>query len=321
MAKTLDQKNEAQRTVSFFRLVIQDADHEHKQLPPQDWQQLLKNVEPWDIHQRTHTSPTRRLIGEVLTVDGDKALKLMEPRDENSWLEILKVASSAGGDTEAVDVKKIGQLVETTIVVFLPEKNLVGIIRGSTSSPTHTALAEWLDHLKISGKRLVPNEKQSLVAEPATAKSQSKKLAQADGVSMASVRMSTNKANQLEAVGATTLANTLKTLKKTYGNIFVTITLRVPSGNANAAAREELKREALRLEAVAGSAEAVSATLVTYDQESRAHSEEVNFVSQRITTKTQVPLTGDDGEPIRNGSAVRAILRAAHTLRGDLDSI
>lgn len=329
MASTPD-KLEAKRTVAFFRLVVQGADHEHARLPEQDWQALLGNIRARTLEDRTYVSPTRQLIGHVMSVDGEYALKLMEPRDENSWLEILKQARAAEegadpdedeSDSEALDPTTLGQLVETTIVAFVPGENLFGIIRGSTSSPTHAAVAEWIDHLKIDGKRLLTDEKESIVAEPATSKSQAKKLKSSDGVSAASVRISTSKAKELEAAGSKTLGRTLRQLKKTYGNIYVTITLRVPAGKANDAARTELRKEALRLQSVSGSAEAVSATLVTYDAESRAHSEAVNFVSQRITTSTLVSLRGEDGEPIRNASAVRAIVAAAQAVRKELDAL
>jgi hypothetical protein len=166
------------------------------------------------------------LIGEVLSVEGDYALKLMEPRDESSWLEILRLegaAASGGGaeapaggekfagegrDSAAVPPSSIGQLVETTIVAFV-DHNLFGMIKGSTSSPSHTAVAEWLDH-KINGKRLVPKKEYALVAEPALSKMQRVKPKAANGVREATGRVSTTKATALEEAGSTTLGGTLK---------------------------------------------------------------------------------------------------------------
>ena len=55
--------------------------------------------------------------------------------------------------------------------------------------------------------------------------------------------------------------------------------------------------------------------------EAKAHQDEVNFISQRITASTSVPLTGNDGMPIRNESAVRAIIKAATDMRAELDSV
>lgn len=317
-------KGKAKRTVSFFRLMNETAAGQFERLGTVDWQKLLETVQGLSLKERTYVGPTRQLIGHVMDIEGgDRALKLMEPRDENSWLEILRKSEdedAGGAGADAVDPSVIGDIVETTIVVFLPRGNLVGMILGSTSSPTHTALAEWLDNLVIEGKRLIPEGKGAVRAEPALSASQRKRLDASDGVSMASVRISTDKAAQLREAGAEDLAATVDNLQQTYGNIFVTITLRVPRGRKNDQVRKELKKEAQRLQRVAADAEAVSATLVTYDAESRARSDEINFISQRITTAKWVPLTGDDGQPIRNASAVRAILQAADELRDELDS-
>ncbi|MGW6025574.1 hypothetical protein [Streptomyces sp. NPDC055099] len=311
-------KNAARRTVSFFRVVKElDGTKDIVRLPDADWQDFLGKLASRSVIDRTYQGPTRRLIGEVLTVDETYALKLMEPRDENSWLEILRQEEAA----EPVNPDSIGELVETTVIVFLDRKNIVGIIRGSTSSPTHTALGEWLENLQLDGQKLFDEPKGLIRAEAALTKGQRKKLRASDGVSETKVRISTSQAEALEHVGSEIMADTLKRLRRTYGDIFVTVTLRVPRGKAYDQARRTLKDEALKLQNLTSSAESVSATLVTYDEGSRSHQEEVDFISQRITAKKSVPLTGDDGEPIRNSSAVRAIIAAAEELRVELDGV
>ena len=313
-------RGEAKRTVSFFRVVTQNEAGVIERIKDQDWQKILEHVRHLSLEDRTVLGSSRQLIGNVMSVDGELALKLMEPRNENSWLEILKQSRETEGlDSEAIDPETIGKLVETTIVAFLGSGNIVGMIRGSTASPTFAALAEWLGGLKIGGRGLSLRTGVAIVLEPALSQAQEEKLRKSDGVSKASVRMSTTKAEILNQIGSVNIARTFKSLRETYGDIVVTITLKVPSGKANDAARLELKREAERLRAVSESAEAVSATLVTYDPESRSHSEEINFVAQRITAQATVPLTGDDGQPIRNDSAVRAILKAGFDLRKELD--
>lgn len=138
---------------------------------------------------------------------------------------------------------------------------------------------------------------------------------------MTSVRISTAMEEPLRNAGSEIIADTLQRLKRTYGDITVTVTLRVPRGKKYDDARRTLKQEAERLQNVTGAAESVSATLVTYDAESRAHQEDIDFISQRITAKKAVPLTGEDGSPIRNSSAVRAILAAAADMRTELNSL
>lgn len=309
----------ATRTVSFFRLAVHDKDGNAQQFANQNWQGLLGQVAGLDLVQRTHTSKRsqRRLIGEVLTVDDDHALKLMEPRDENSWLEILKGTKGA----EPVDEKTIGTLVETTIVVFLPDNNVFGIIRGSTASPTHTAVSEWLHALEINGNKILTNPDHWLVAEPALSRRAVAQLNRASGVGQASMKISTSQGTALEQAGSTLVGETLKRLKATYGDILVTVTLQIPRGKANDAARKTLKEETQRWNAPGVQPESITATLVNYDEEERAHQEKVNFIAQRITMQRGVPLHDSDGNPIRNDSAVRAIWSAAQDLAEDLKSI
>ena len=310
----------ATRTVSFFRLAVHDKDGNPQQFPNQSWQGLLGKVAGLDLLQRTHTSKRtgRKLIGEVLTVDEEFALKLMEPRDQNSWLEILKESKKGA---EPFDEKTIGTLVETTIVVFLPDNNVFGIIRGSTASPTHTAVGEWLDGLQIDGNKILKDTESYLVAEPALSKLAVKQLNSSTGVGQASLRISTSQATALEEAGSTLVGDTLKRLKSTYGDIIVTVTLQIPRGKANDAARKSLKEETQRWATAGVRPEAITATLVNYDEEERAHQEKVNFIAQRITMQRGVPLHDSDGNPIRNDSAVRAIWSAAQDLSDELKSI
>lgn len=306
----------AMRTVTFFRLIAMKADGPVS-FPHKNWQKVLGQVVEMELLQRTYEGPTRRLIGEVLVVDGDYALKLMEPRDENSWLEILAKSGSAS----PVDEDTLGTLVETSVVAFLDEKNLFGIIRGSNSSPTHTAVAEWLDHLELGGKRIVATPGAHLSAEPALSSRQRKKLEVSDGVSSASMRISTSQSKALEEAGSELVGGTLRKLRKTYGDLVVTVTIRVPRGKAHDQARQLLKEETKRWESVREKADAVKATLVHYDAEAKAHAEEVNFISQRIAIQKGVPLTDEQGQPIRNDSAVRAITSAAYEMRDEIASV
>lgn len=307
----------ATRTVSFFRVIIEDSSGTPVQFPHQDWQAFLAKVAAMPLLERTYQGPTRKLIGQVIAVDDEWALKLMEPRNQDSWLEILN-----GTDPAApLDEKAIGQLVETAIVAFLDQKNLFGIIRGSTSSPSHAAVGEWLDHIKIDGKTLAPPGGSMVSAEPALSQISKKQLASSDGVGVATMRVSTSQAGALQEAGADLVGDTLKNLKQTYGDLVVTVSLRVPRGKANDEARKQLKAEAIKWDSAGVKPEAISATLVNYDGESKAKQEDVNLLAQRITMVRGVPLLDSSGVPIRNDSAVRAILGAAQDMQAELNSV
>jgi hypothetical protein len=54
-----NRKGEAKRTISFFRLVVQQGVEEHKQLVPHDWQRMLAKVQGRTLKERTYEGPTR----------------------------------------------------------------------------------------------------------------------------------------------------------------------------------------------------------------------------------------------------------------------
>lgn len=310
-------KGEAVRTVAFFTLAGEvSATGTTYDLPACDWQTWLEAIRKRPLEERTHDSGDRRLIGEILTVDTDLALKLMEPRSEDSWLELLSLDRAGGATTQAFDSARLGELVETSVVAFLPDKNRFGIIRGSTSAPTFAAVAEWVDHMTVDGKHLV-SDGHVVRAQAVVARKQAAKLKHADGAGMTSVRVATSQASAVEEVGSL-LAGTLRSLHDTYGDIVVTVTMKIPRGKDNDEARSKLKAETDRLRSLGDRVQSLKASLVTYDANAQAHLEEVDFVTQRITTKTVVPVKGENGEPIKNESAVRAILRAANDLRDQM---
>lgn len=304
------------RTVSFFRLIKQndDADSTLVRLPEVRWQNFLSKVSAMKLQDRTRTVDDRKLIGRARLVDGEYALVLMEPRDESSWLTLLNAAATnPDAETEEFNSGDGKELVETTMVVFLNFGNLIGIVKGSTASPSHTAIAEWLTAMKVVTKGAIK-------AQPALSSKTKEKMNAADGAASTTVRLSTSKAQALEKAGSAQLGGYLRQLESKYGELMVTVTYRVPRGKARDDARRELLEETERLTTVLGT-ETLKSDLVYIEGEKSRRQEEVDFVEQRISAVTYIATRDEAGNVIRDDSAIRSILSVASNLDRELRAL
>jgi hypothetical protein len=93
----------------------------------------------------------------------------------------------------------------------------------------------------------------------------------------------------------------------------VTIILQASRAKANSEGRHMLKQEAYKLSEATDdqTVESAKAKLIYLDADEEATTEDVNFVKQKITAKRKIPTKSADGNPIRNQSAVEAILAVA----------
>lgn len=303
------------RTISFFRLAWQAGDSPELQRFTQqiDWEALLLGLSTEPLQDRTVERLDERYVGAHLVVDQRYTLKLLKPRDEASWLEILDTQ----GDSKELKIN--GELVETSIVVFLDVgKNLIGVVRGSTSAPSAAAVADWLtDRMHRRGGLPAGG---AVVAEPAMSHAQERMLRTADGASSATVRITAGAASQLhgDSPAVSRVAELARSLRDDWGDIVIEVTYKAPRGKAGAAARQRVLEEARELNALTDQADALKANLVYEEEGARARSEEIDFHHQRLTAKASIPTSDEDGSPIRNESAVRAILAEADRLGSEL---
>jgi hypothetical protein len=179
------------------------------------------------------------------------------------------------------------------------------MIQGSNSSPTPTALAEW-----INGIELLTDE---IEVDPLMSAENSRKLSQSSETSRIETRIHTSKADALEAHGSK-LSGLLKSIRQEYGPMTVTVILQASKAKAQSEGRKTLRNEAKVLLEAADSKDVQSAKakLVYLDADEEATTEEVNFVKQKITAKRKIATMAEDGSPIRNRSAIDAILAVAN---------
>jgi len=301
------------RTINFFEIVRWINSSKSVRFDHADWQQVLKGLRHTDLEERVWDGGDRTLIGEVLFVDGTLHLKLMSVRDEAAWLEVYKPSAKS---IEELTLGNDAVLVETSIVAFLGYGNVVGLIQGSTAAPTATSLERWVNGLELFANSF-QIETRAMVSHEAQ-----KKLQQSDEVSSVSVKVHTNKADVLEARHSK-LAGLMRQIRQDFGDMTVTVTLNAGRSKDQAEARSVLRRETDNLLSAADAKEVAQAKakLVYYSSDEKSRTEEVNFIKQRITAKREIAATNDEGDPIRNSSAVHAILEVARQHHEELSKI
>lgn len=291
---------ERERTISFYEIVTLDQSGGAVRTKQISWSDHLRNLEKVTLGDRVASTGESTLIGEVISHNGEVHLKLMKVRDEHSWVGIYNPSAQSINDLDLGS----DALLETSIVCFLGYGNVIGMIRGSTSAPTPGSLAEW-----INGISLLTSE---IDVDPLMSSEAKKKLSESSETSRVETRVHTSKADALEARGSK-LSGLLRTIRRDYGPMTVTVILQASRAKAQSEGRKTLRAEAARLEDAAAHEEVqtAKAKLIYIDADEEATTEEVNFVKQKITAKRKIATTASDGSPIRNTSAIDAILAVA----------
>ncbi|MFJ6454001.1 hypothetical protein [Paenarthrobacter sp. NPDC091669] len=300
MADKVKPVKQRERTIAFYEVVTVGEKGVTARTKQASWSEYLGKLEGTKLGERVFNGTNRTLIGEVISHNGEMHLKLMRVRDESAWVGIYHA------DVESVDDLDMDNsaLLETSIISFLPFGNVVGMIQGSPSAPTPGALAEWLN-----GIELLASEVDVLALMSGES---SRKLRQASETARIETRIHTNKADALEAHGSK-LSGLLRSIRQEYGPMTVTVILQASRAKAQSEGRQTLRREAEVLLEAADSKDVQSAKakLIYLDADEEATTEEVNFVKHKVTAKRKIATLSEDGSPIRNRSAIDAILAVA----------
>ncbi|UYL86895.1 hypothetical protein SEA_RAVENCO17_42 [Gordonia phage RavenCo17] len=292
-----------ERTISFYRILKYKNTAQNEPIEQIDWYKVLTFLEKQSLARRTSNVGGRILIGEILFYEEQAHLKLLKVRDIEAWLGVYNDAEKSVTDLE---FDETNQLYETSIVSFLEFGNVIGMIQGSTSAPTSSAVVEWLEALEIFGSGV------HLVSEAVLSNEARNELKTAPEASRIETTISTTKAQALETRGSK-LSPILRKVSEEFGPMTVTLILQTSQARDNTEGRQILRAEAANLAAAAGENEVskAKAKLVYIDADEKMRSREVDFVKQRITAKRKIGSVDDQGQPIRNLSAVRAILQVA----------
>ncbi len=289
-----------ERTISFFEVVLMDKG-EQKRVKQFDWPKMLASVSTATLSARTWEGD-HTFVGNVVTYDEEDHLLLHRVKDASEWLSVLNF--DTGEVTELESAAGQGYL-DTTALAFMPYGNVVGLMQGAVSSPTHKSLEGWLNGLKLFGKG------PSLVVRPLLSKAEVERLQQADGASKIEIRIGSHKIAALnERQGR--LASMLKRASADYGDIRVTLTISVPRGKTRDEDRRKLLDDLRDLgEVMPEAAELAKARLVYADAGGQEYGQLVEFVEHHITAKRRVPAVDKEGNSIRLSAAVRTIVDVA----------
>ncbi|CAM5741526.1 hypothetical protein SAFG77S_01862 [Streptomyces afghaniensis] len=288
-----------ERTVGFYEVVV-SKHGEARRIPDQmDWEGALADLARAPVAARTLQGDSV-LVGTVATYGAQDHLLLHRVKDPGEWLSVVNWDT---GDLRQLEQSAHEGYVDTSVMCFLPFGNIVGIMQGGVSAPSHRALASWL-----SGIGIFPNTQ--FEVRPVVAHAEVEQLKTASGASRVEVKIMANKMGSLrERQGG--LARSLRAAGEAYGEISVTMILSIPKKKKLKDHRELLLADLAEISDVVTGAERARARLVYTDPGGPEHTRLVELVEHNITAKKRVPATDSDGNSIRIVSAVDAILAAA----------
>lgn len=291
-----------EKTIAFYRIVKYNS-ASNEPMEQANWYEVLTAINSLDINGRTTKVGSRVLIGEVYFHNERAHLKLAKVRDVAAWLGLLKDGATELEDFETEEGNK---LYEISVVSFLDFGNVIGLVQGSTSSPTPSAVVEWIEGLEVFGKNI------HLVAEAVLTNTAREHLQRAPEVARLETKVSTTKAQSLTARGSR-LGRVLAQVNEEFGPVTVTLIIQTSRAKENHEGRQIMRDEAQHLAEAAADSDVskAKAQLVHIEADEKSHTEQVDFLKQRITAKRKIAATDDEGKPIRIVSAVETIMAVA----------
>ncbi|MFK8909018.1 hypothetical protein [Streptomyces sp. YS-3] len=285
--------------MGFYEVVVVKDGQANRMSQSLDWDGMLADLAQVDVSERTVEGDTR-LVGTLTTYDMQDHLLLHRVKGAGEWLSVLNFDT---GDLRELEQSAQEGYLDTSVICFLPFGNVVGVMQGGVSAPSHKALETWLN-----GIRMFPGH--VFEVRPVVTHAEIEKLKTAAGASRVEVKVM---ANQMSALGDRSggLARTLRVASEAYGDISVTMIISVPKKKELRQHREHLLADLAEISDLVTGAERARARLVFSDPGGEERTRLVELVEHSITAKKRVPATDGEGRSIRIVSAVDAILGAA----------
>ena len=294
-----------ERTIVFFEIVTNVAG-EQARVPQLDWGRALADLATASVQERMVDKETT-LVGSVATVHQQDHLLVHRVKDSTEWLSEMDWST---GEWRELEQNASRGFVDTSAVCFLSFGNVVGIMQGSVSAPTHKGLETWLNEL-----HLFP---EPLVARPVLSKAEVERLGTAYGASRIEIKIGGHRTSALRSRTGR-LARFLRLAYDAYGDINVTMIISVPRGKTRDGDRQALLDDLRDIAPVApDAADRARARLVFSEADGVEHSRLIELTEHHITAKRRVSAVDDQGNSIRILSAVDAILDVAAEHEGEL---
>lgn len=287
--------SERVRTVAFFE-VVRSVDGAHERVAQMPWPQVLADVHGWDLKLR-RTQVDRDLIGEPYLWSGDRALLLHRVKGDDEW---LARADFTTGSIEQLELLATQGYLESSVIEFVGFGNIIAMMQGSTSAPSHKALEEWLNSMG-----LFPGT--DLLVRPVMSKAEVQRLRGAGGIQR--IELKVGQLNPIESHGR--LTEMIRSLRASYDDAEVTLTISIPRGRefvgGGRSQYRELYDDVMGLGSAITDADRARASLVYMDGDDSGRRRVAELVEHHITAKRSVPVTDAEGNVVRIYAAARVI--------------
>lgn len=283
-----------ERTIAFFELV-KLCSGEHQRMPALDMPKAMASLATASLENRRHDGD-KTIVGTVRSLDEEDHLLLHRVRDDGEWLARMNLSTGAWQELEAAAEE--GYL-DTSALYFLPYGNVVAIMQGSTSAPSHKSFQDWLNHLRLFGDT-------PLVVRPLLTHAEVERLRTAEGASRVEIRIGRSKGGAL-AQKEGRLARFLTRAYDDYGDVDVTVTIAIPRGGGRDRDRQRLLEDLRDIEDVVSDSERAKARLVFSSPGAEDHTRLTELVEHHITAKRRVPALDEEGNSIRLTAALRVM--------------
>ncbi|MDQ1308456.1 MAG: hypothetical protein QG671_4290 [Actinomycetota bacterium] len=294
-----------ERTIGFFEVVAL-RDGGHVRVSQIDFQHILRNLARATVARRKWEGDDT-FVGTTMNEGRANHLLLHRVKSSGEWLSVIDFNT---GDLRELESQAHRGYLETSAMSFAPYGNIVGIMQGSISSPSHRSLENWMNHLKIL--------KEPIAVRALTSHAEVERLKTAAGASRVDIRIgSSNMAALSEKTGR--LASFLRRASVDYGDARVTLTISIPRGRGRDSERERLLADLQDLgDAMPHAAEIAKARLIYAESGSAEESRIAEFVEHHITAKSRVRAVDAEGNSIRLSAALGTIMDTMLVLEQEL---
>jgi hypothetical protein len=296
-----------ERTIAFYEIVSFASGSQDRFQGEVDWQGFLTAIESEPLASRM-LSGERILLGVAYYRDDRQHLMLHRVKDADEW---LAVANFENGEISELESAAGEGYLETSVICFAGFGNIVGIMEGSTSAPTHKSLENWLNFMKVTPDKVA--------IRPLMAGAEVDMLRRASGISRIDFRV-----GKLDKLGNKhgRLATTLKRLGRDYGDARVTLTISIPRGKPRPGQVDERQRlyEDVREldDVIASAADKAQVKLLFMEGDDYGRARLTELVEHHVTAKRRVQAVDEEGNSIRIQGAIDVIMDETFRNEGEL---
>lgn len=160
-----------ERTIGFYEVVTVSGGKAQRG-EPMGWDSVLAGLSRVPVASRMYEGDSR-MVGTIVTHHMQDHLLLHRVKDGGEWLSVMNFDT---GSLRELEQSAHEGYLDTSVICFLPFGNVVGIMQGAVSAPSHKGLQNWLNALQVFPGR-------NLQVRPVVAYAETERLKAASGAS------------------------------------------------------------------------------------------------------------------------------------------